>query len=323
MKTKLRNKVVSFALLCVMLMSALSLPAFAAGTNLVQNPGFESGLTGWTKGAGTNSVIQTVNSDVYAGTNSLYVGGFATDGSTYSVSQAVSITQPGVYEFSAYVNFKAAGTATSVSAAIGSNTCTPVTTVGNQWVKVSKTVTVTQTGSQTVRFSLNGSGFFLLDNVSLVRTGDIPGLLTNEGFENNLIGWNSRGSNCALSTTAQVHSGAKAIYMGYFANEALVNYIDQDYTKATTGTFTFSAYIKTDANLKGIGAALFIDAKDSTGRVLASATSSAVSNTNGAWQKVTVELFAPATTTTVTVKIGGVYCLGSFYVDDAKLEFKA
>ena len=108
--------------------------------------------------------------------------------------------------------------------------------------------------------------------------------------------------------------------MGYFASEAFNSYLSQDITSGC-GTYDFSAYIKTETNLIGTGAFLLLEAKDANGRILASAASPAISNSNGAWAFASARLNAPAGTKTVTAKIGGLYCTGGFYVDDASLQY--
>lgn len=146
--------------------------------------------------------------------------------------------------------------------------------------------------------------------------------LTNLGFENGISGWTQQQgtSSSILVATSQSYSGTKSLFMGYFSAEPLNNYVSQD-SSAGAGQYAFSAHIKTEGALNGVGAFLLLEAKDASGKILASAASPAISNSNGAWVVASTTLSAPAGTKTVTAKIGGLYCTGGFYVDDASLQY--
>ena len=198
--------------------------------------------------------------------------------------------------------------------------------LANQW----KSVTIRMQDPGEVAFAIENfdAPDVFIDNISLVRFDDFwpnpdpqpQELLANRGFESGLSGWMHQGASLALTTTSQAHSGSQSVFMGYFASEAFNSYLSQDITSGC-GTYDFSAYIKTETNLIGTGAFLLLEAKDANGRILASAASPAISNSNGAWAFASARLNAPAGTKTVTAKIGGLYCSGGFYVDDASLQY--
>lgn len=200
--------------------------------------------------------------------------------------------------------------------------------VAGRWRNISVRVTLEQPAELSFAIGMTGLQAVLVDNVSIVRLSDLPPVppaeqLTNRGFESGLANWSrQQGSPSAsiLVTTMQAHSGGRALYMGYFATEAMNNYLSQD-SSAGSGRYDFSAYIKTEASLSGVGAFLLLEAKDASGNVLAAAASPAVSNSNGEWSLACVTLTAPEGAKTVTAKIGGLYCTGGFYVDDVSLLY--
>ena len=77
---------------------ALANPAAAAGGNLVGNPGFESGLTGWTCDSGTAT---TVGSPVHGGSKALAAS--PTSSVTAQCSQTIAVQPNSAYTLSAYV----------------------------------------------------------------------------------------------------------------------------------------------------------------------------------------------------------------------------
>lgn len=200
--------------------------------------------------------------------------------------------------------------------------------LANQW----KSVTIRMQDPGEIAFAIESLDIpdVFIDNISLVRFDDFwpnPGpqpqeLLTNRGFESGLSSWTHPGSFAAFTTTSQAHSGSQSVFMGYFTSEALNSYVSQNVTSGS-GTYDLSAYIKTETNLTGTGAILSLEAKDANGSILASASSKAVSNSNGGWSLAAASLNAPSGTKTVTVKIGGLYCTGGFFVDDVSLQYSS
>src|SRR5579875_465040 len=78
----------------------LATSATAAGTNLLANPGFESGsLSGWTCDPGTGSVV---TSPVHSGSYALQ--GTPSSGDDAQCTQTVSVQPNSSYTLSAYVD---------------------------------------------------------------------------------------------------------------------------------------------------------------------------------------------------------------------------
>lgn len=239
--------------------------------------------------------------------------------------------EPGLYTLSFFVKGPDAESATCafpIDVAMSGETYTPEFELADQWKNITVSFTVEEASELAATIGMEGLTAALFDNFSIVRTADLPPKppleqLTNLGFESGISGWAQQqgaASSSILVATSQSHSGAKSLFMGYFAVEPLNNYVSQA-SSAGAGHYAFSAYIKTEGALNGVGAFLLLEAKDASGKLLASAASPAISNSNGAWVVASTALNAPAGTQTVTAKIGGLYCTGGFYVDDASLQY--
>lgn len=329
--------VVVSALLALQLVPMQAVAAEQPSQNMLKNGSFEEGNTHWV-GARENQIDTT---EAHTGKNSLHV--VMETAWEHRVTQEVKNVLPGKCTVSGYLNGVGNHAGMNYGAALiievqdahgkylkSASTYTVVST--NGWEEHSATVDVPEEGaSVTVVISVTKSIFpsnssdFYIDDVTLTGNfspvpPDSENLLQNAGFESGLANWAQRGDNsCAFSTDAQARSGKQSVYMGYFISEPLVNYIEQTCPVGKAGVYEFSAHIKTDATLAGVGATLFIEAKNSAGAVIASANSAGVSNSEGAWKKVSVRLTVPATAQTVTVKLGGVYSTGAFYADDLSL----
>ena len=108
--------------------------------------------------------------------------------------------------------------------------------------------------------------------------------------------------------------------MGYFSSEPLNNYVSQD-SSAGAGQYAFSAHIKTEGALNGVGAFLLLEAKDASGKNPCVCCKPGYLQLQRRLVVASTTLSAPAGTKTVTAKIGGLYCTGGFYVDDASLQY--
>lgn len=306
--------------------------------NILSNPDFESGITDWEKD-NANSTLALGN-EAYEGDSSLNVS--APSGKTCAALTHLPAYDAGEYEVTAYVfcpgsvpdgakmnlGFTTAPSSSVLRFVIPALSI-PVTE-GGQWYKLSCYVFLLPSDTMKLRVWSDQIDDFYVDSVSMIPTyyNTVPpeppeppvpqNLLQNPGFESGLSGWTEEGMPCAFSTNAQSYSGTSSAYFGYFENGPLQNYLSQTVT-AGAGTYTFSAYIKPDENLTGVGGMLQLEALGANGAVLKAASSPAVSDPTKGWQKVSVTLAAPTGTTSLRVKIGGVYCTGALYMDDLHL----
>src|SRR4051794_27298757 len=98
-RTRLGTAAVLAAAMAALLTSALlATPPATAATNLVSDPGFESGLAGWTCDAGTAA---TVSAPVHTGTQAL--AGTPSNVADAQCTQTISVVPNSSYTLTAYV----------------------------------------------------------------------------------------------------------------------------------------------------------------------------------------------------------------------------
>lgn len=199
---------------------AVSCAVGAAPVNLIGNPGFESGLTGWAAyGGGTAQVVTT---SPHSGTQA----GRSTNRTSTNHGLRNSLLASGAasarcYVASGWVRTSSA-TAVTVSMSVqqtdsygGKYHTVKSLQVADAWTLISGVFRFDVNGPLTVlNLFFNGppSGVDLfVDDVSFsaVDTGAIENLLTNPGFENGTAGWNGHGP-ATVAPTASPHSGAGA-----------------------------------------------------------------------------------------------------------------
>ncbi|GHJ31013.1 chitinase [Streptomyces hygroscopicus subsp. sporocinereus] len=144
-------------------------PAGAAAANLAQNPGFESGLSGWTCSAGSGS---TVASPVHSGSAALKATPAGTDNAR--CAQTVAVRPNSSYTLTAwvqgsYVYLGASGTGTT-----DVSTWTPS---ASGWQQLSTSFT---TGANTTSVTVYTHGWYgqpayYADDISLTGPGGDPG----------------------------------------------------------------------------------------------------------------------------------------------------
>lgn len=133
-------------------------PAAAAGGNLVSDPGFESGLTGWSCDAGTAAAV---GSPVHTGSGALAATPTSSD--TAQCSQAIAVQPGSAYTLSAYVQ----GSYVYLGATGYSSTWTPST---SGWQQLTTSFT-TGAGVTSVTLYLHGwyaQPTYHADDVSLI-----------------------------------------------------------------------------------------------------------------------------------------------------------
>jgi hypothetical protein len=136
----------------------LATTANAATTNLLTNPGFETGtLTGWTCDTGTGSVV---TSPVHSGSYAL--AGAATNSDDAQCTQTVSVLPSTQYTLSGYFE----GDYVYIGVTSGSSTWTPSATT---WTQLTTTYTTTSTQT-TLQFYVHGwyaEGTYHADDLAL------------------------------------------------------------------------------------------------------------------------------------------------------------
>src|SRR6266702_1660524 len=138
--------------------AVLGTNAEAATTNLLTNPGFESGsLTGWTCDSGTGSVV---TSPVHSGTYAL--SGAATSSDDAQCTQTVSVQPSTTYTLSGY--FEGAYVYLGVTG--GTNSWTPSAT-SYQQLTTTFTTTSSQTSIQVYTHGWYAQGTYYADDLSL------------------------------------------------------------------------------------------------------------------------------------------------------------
>ncbi|MFJ4716119.1 chitinase [Streptomyces sp. NPDC088785] len=146
-------------------LTALSVPAHAADTELARNGGFESGLDGWTCSAGTGKVV---GSPTHSGTSALQ--GTPTASDNAQCTQTVTVKPGSTYALSGYVRgsyvyLGATGT--------GTTDVSTWTQSATDWQKLTTTFT---TGPSTTKVTLFTHGWYgtpayTADDLSLIGPG--------------------------------------------------------------------------------------------------------------------------------------------------------
>lgn len=298
------------------------------------NGGFEDGLDNWTVANPDNMMISDTTLQARSGSSSLLIGGLQDGQINNGLTQACLISGPGNYELSAYVKAAYPFTGDGVMLVISyedsqgefsDNYMLSGNDICDDWTRVSCRLYVP---AGTIRVtvgitSYNSNCVFLIDDVEFKQSTDVPigNILANSGFENSLNYWTVQGEENITVSILEKFEGMRAVQFSSSVNEGLNKYIEQSYAVITGGTIEFSGYIKTANSLSGVGAVLFIEALDENDNILATANSSAITNTNNTWEKVSVSLTLPTGTEKVLVRIGGLYYQGSFYVDGTNLHY--
>lgn len=151
-----------------MALGGLTGSAGAAEPNLLRNPGFESGLNGWTCSAGSGAVV---GSPVHGGAAALRATPTSSDNARYA--QTVAVRPGSAYQLSAwvqgsYVYLGASGTGTT-----DVSTWTPGTS-GWQRLATSFTTGPNTTSVTVYTHGWYGQGAYHVDDLSLTGPGD-PG----------------------------------------------------------------------------------------------------------------------------------------------------
>ena len=210
---------------------ALSASRARADSNLVVNPGFESGsLSPWTCDAGTGSVV---GSPVHSGSHAL--AGAANNSDDAQCTQTVSVQPNSAYTLSAYVE----GAYVYIGATGYSSTWTPSAT-SYQQLSTSFTTGASTTSVQIYLHGWYGQGTYYADDVSLVGPGGqtqvppVPSGLSVTG---------TTSSSVSLSWSASSGATGYNVYRGgsKVASVTGTSYTDSGLSASTTYSYAVSA----------------------------------------------------------------------------------
>jgi hypothetical protein len=132
----------------------------SAATNLVSNPGFESGLAGWSCSGGS-----TVGSPVHSGSAAL--AGAVSSSDTAQCTQNVSVVSGSAYTLTAWVQ----GNYVYLGVTGGASTWTPGT---GGWSQLTVNFTATSGTAQIFLHGWYAQGTYFADDVSLAGPGGPP-----------------------------------------------------------------------------------------------------------------------------------------------------
>jgi hypothetical protein len=183
-------------------------------TNLVTNPSFETGTTGWLGVGTTLSLLAVDTSQKYVGLQSMKVTCQSTSG---GASFALSgLTVGAVYTMSGYVYIPTSGGANAVATHVAGFTSGDVTTtVKGAWTRIAQTFIATAT-SHSIQFnfaSTPASGqIFYLDAVFLEAPPVAQTNLALDPAATGLTNWSPLGSTTStrITDTTTFHSGTSS-----------------------------------------------------------------------------------------------------------------
>jgi endo-1,4-beta-xylanase len=289
--------------------TAMSCVAFAAPANLVSNPGFESGITGW--GSYSGGTAQAVATSPRSGTQV----GRSTNRTTTNHGLRNSLLTSGAvsgkcYVVSSWVRTSSA-TAVTVNVSVqqtddygGKFYTVKSLQVANTWTPISGVFRFNVNGPLTVlNLFFNGppSGVDLfVDDASFsaVDVDAIENLLTNPGFENGTTGWSGHGP-ATVASTVSLHSGVGAASVG--SRTVAWHGIEQSvFGKTEDGRMYYGAGWVTTDSATAAAVKLTMEVIDSSGsRFFGIATGTASSST---WTWLSGYVTLPATTGLTNVK---------------------
>ena len=169
----------------------------SAATNLVTNPGFESGLAGWSCSGGS-----TVGSPVHSGAAAL--SGAVSNSDTAQCTQDVAVVSGAQYTLTAWVQ----GNYVYLGVTGGASTWTPGT---GGWVQLSVSFTATSSSAQIYLHGWYAQGTYFADDVSLAGPG---GTVTPPPAPTGLAVTGTTSSSVSLSWTASPGATGYKVYRG-------------------------------------------------------------------------------------------------------------
>ena len=196
-----------------------------AATNLVTNPGFESGLSGWACSGGS-----TVASPVHSGAAAL--SGAVSNSDTAQCTQNVAVVAGAQYTLSAWVQ----GNYVYLGVTGAASTWTPG---GSGWTQLTFTFTATSGSAQIYLHGWYAQGRYLADDVSLTGPG---GTVTVPPTPTGLTVTGTTSSSVSLSWNASAGATGYKVYRGTSVTTVTgTSATISGLNAATTYTFTVSA----------------------------------------------------------------------------------
>ncbi len=221
---QLRTRRLVTALAGAVVAALLLTPSSAsAATNLVTNPGFESGLTGWTCSLGS-----AVTSPVHSGTHAL--SGAASSSDDAQCTQNIAVVSGSQYTLSAYVE----GTYVFLGVTGGASTWTPSAT---GWTQLSTTFTASSATAQIYLHGWYAQGTYFADDVSLTGPG---GTVTVPAAPTGLTVTGTTTSSVSLSWTGSSGATGYNVYQGSTKVASVTGTTDTVTGLAAGTTYTFS-----------------------------------------------------------------------------------
>jgi chitodextrinase len=169
----------------------------SAATNLVTNPGFESGLSGWTCSGGS-----TVTSPVHSGAAAL--SGAVSNGDTAQCTQNVAVVSGAQYVLTAWVQ----GNYVYLGVTGGASTWTPS---AGGWTQLTVNFTASSSSVQLYLHGWYAQGSYRADDVSLAGPG---GTVTVPPTPAGLAVTGTTSSSVALSWSASSGATGYNVYQG-------------------------------------------------------------------------------------------------------------
>ena len=279
--------------------------------DLVQNGGFETGLSGWNLAGGDAGTTLTQIDAGHSGGHAARLANGNASSATCTLNDApnwVKTTSAGTYVASLWVRAESPGQTLRFrlreytgSTLVGTQTQDVALTTG--WRQVTLTYTVAAPGASTLDLnayvvrSAPGVCFDADDaSIYLDPTGEPPPppspppLIANEGFETDLTGWNSSGGDSVVTLT-RVSGGHSGDWSARLDNPSAAPATctlndSPNWVKTTeAGTYTGSAWVRADAG----GQVLRLRLREYDGSTLVGSQTSEITLTTS-WQRIAVAL---------------------------------
>jgi hypothetical protein len=287
----------------------------ASTTNLVSNPGFESGLTGWGSWGNAQAVTGQAASGSYSVRVGTAAGGVGENvagmiaGTSYHLTSMAKVSVAGETGYIG-VKFQDATGATLLEKTA------PVTTTAYSAVALDAVAPANTVAALVYVWKNAGVGYVDVDDVGLglVSTAapapppSTTNLVSNPGFETGLTGWGNWGNSWAV--TGQSASGSYALCVGTAAGG-----VGQSIAGVTAGT-SYHLTGQGKISVAGESVSLGVKFQDATGATLLEKTAPVNST---AYSTATLDAVAPANSATALVYVWKNAGSGYAYVDSVAL----